>query len=58
MKQFTITPEKMDAAKKVFASFENETLKELGDKVIGGVWIEASWGQGTKPPKQVEAAAN
>jgi hypothetical protein len=52
--RFTISPEKKELAKKVFASFQNETLKELGDKVVGGIWIEVHWGQSTKPPKQVE----
>gem|GEM_PF-1489695 len=47
--RFTIASDKKDVAKKVFESFENETLKELGEKVIGGVWFEASWGKGTKP---------
>ncbi|WP_316803114.1 hypothetical protein [Pedobacter nototheniae] len=58
MENFTISPEKQDVAKKVFAAFENETLRDLGEKVVGGAWFEASWGSGTKPtkPKEVEAA--
>jgi hypothetical protein len=55
---FTVAADKQDAAKKVFASFENETLRELGDKIVGGVWIEVSWGQGTKPKKEVEQQEN
>lgn len=54
MQKFTISSDKKDVAKKVFESFENETLKELGEKVIGGVWFEASWGKGTKPQKPTE----
>ena len=54
MQKFTISSDKKDVAKKVFESFENETLKELGEKVIGGVCFEASWGKGTKPPKTKE----
>lgn len=56
--KFTINGSDKDVAKKVFDAFENETLKELGDKVVGGVWFEASWGSGTKPKQESQPTIN
>ncbi len=57
MENFTIGSDKKEVSEKVFAAFENETLRELGEKVVGGIWFEASWGSGKKPTQPAPPAS-